>query len=1349
MKIYLRTQFTTCLLLLLSIINSVDGQEFKKYNLEHGLPFNEIFKICQDKEGFIYTATSAGVNVFNGNKFKQYNSSNTPGFNSVILDMVPISNNSLLIGAEKSGLFILNKKINKVIRLNLRMKNDTLVLPIQALHLDSSGVVWIGTRDRGLYSFHSDSIVSQDREYSVDCVKFSFFDNISITDICSSSGKVWIGTDRDGVFCSENLSPNSLSWSKVELNLPSQNIWCTEIFNDSLYVGTGNGLGIFDIHTDIGKTFLQRTKGLKFSANIVRSIVRDRRGHIWAGCQEDGIYRLTASANGWDIEHFTSDPYNSSSLNTNKILSLYADRYSNIWIGTWNGGLNRYSLYSETFRNIRNYNKANTLSENMTKCIAKRDSDSYWIGTYGNGVCLYEDSENSFYEKIELGNNNSVSSLYHDSDRDLLLIGTWGFGLKIYDGTSLRPKFENLLRSPQLKNDRIYSIEKDQHGVYWIATIKNGLFSLNLNANKIELKHIDLFKNIDNRGGKDAELRQVIRGSRSNTIIAVKHDYGVYEITTDDKGNILKLSDIFNDVDLKEEYSFNTYNCCFLDHADNLYIGTDNGILIKRFNKDNFSIFLTDENIQVQDIVEDKDNNLWIAVYSGGLIKYNPSLEEYHRYFSSSIFHKLLYSKESNKIIGISHSGLYELIPTRDDSNPYFPEISFDNLQVLFEPVNPGDTITRDHILKSHINYIEHLTLPFTHNTFSLDINTISFYHPEENTVLYKIEGVDDMWHEQRASSVRVSYNKIPPGDYTLQVKVSNRDNVWNPEVRRVNITILPPWWRTNWAYFAYFISISALFYYGYIIIKRRYKSIQMEKIQRITRENEKSVNEQKLQFFTNISHDIRTPLTLIIGPLEDIISSEKSGTWLNKQHRVMYKNASLLLRLVNQILDFRKIEKENLNLNYSKIDISNFTRTIISQFENVASQKGINLFIKESIESKYIFADKDKLEKVLLNLLSNALKYTSEDCYIEVSLTILEESIIIKVKDSGEGIEERDLSNIFKRFYQSENSGSGGTGIGLALVEKIVDLHRGTIGVESKKGEGSTFSVQLPIGDETLVCKPAEESLDPTSELEISIDLPEESGQKKSTQEDILIIDDNDDIREYLKDSLQGEYKIYTASNGLQGVEKAKEVLPTLIICDIMMNGIDGIEVCEMVKTDINTSHIPLILLTSKTSEESTIEGYKKGADDYITKPFSMKLVKTRVQNLIMQRSKLREKISLLDMPICSTPKNMDEEFIAEIVKFIEDNLSNADLSVEDIASSVSMTHDQYYRKIKNITGLSASKFTRKIRLNRAAKYLKERQYTISEILYRVGFSTPSYFTRCFKEEFGCTPSEMMGSKK
>ena len=646
------------------------------------------------------------------------------------------------------------------------------------------------------------------------------------------------------------------------------------------------------------------------------------------------------------------------------------------------------------------------------------------------------------------------------------------------------------------------------------------------------------------------------------------------------------------------------------------------------------------------------------------------------------------------------------------------------------------------------------------------------------------MEGYDRNWYE--AVNIRTAhYSKIPPGDYTFWVQGSNNDGLWNDKTASIKVTVLPPIWKTWWAVGIYVLIIAGIttVLYKNIINRERLKSnLQLE---RSNREHSEKLYRSKIQFFTNLSHELRTPLTLIIGPLEKLISMHEGSRFLREQLYVINQNAHRLLRLVNQLLDFRKAESGNLKLKVAQGNIIKFIREIILSFQGYASQKQIELKFNSGQDNIQVYFDRDQMEKVIFNLLSNALKYTPESGEIRVDIHKLDKNrfkdhpdapsqknsyfkegyVEIAVRDNGKGIAEIYQKDIFKRFYSIENHENHddiGTGIGLSLSKTLVELHHGNIAVDSKEGEFTCFRIRLPLGkpalddDNFLQGFRDSEDIYNYRKTENGYDTVETESLKHPQTDDLeqenerpilLIIEDNNDVRNYIASIFEADYKLHEAKDGLEGYDLAQKIIPDLIISDVMMPKVDGISLCHKLKSEYKTSHIPIILLTARTSLIFKIEGLETGADDYITKPFNASIIKVRAKNLITSRKILREHFLNSD-PMKIEPSHVsytskDEIFLNGAIKIVEENMSDTTFTVEYLGRELGMSRMQLYRKLKSLTGYSANEFIRLLRLKRAAQLLKHNQMTISEITYEVGFTDLQYFRSCFKRQYGVNPSE------
>jgi signal transduction histidine kinase/DNA-binding response OmpR family regulator len=634
---------------------------------------------------------------------------------------------------------------------------------------------------------------------------------------------------------------------------------------------------------------------------------------------------------------------------------------------------------------------------------------------------------------------------------------------------------------------------------------------------------------------------------------------------------------------------------------------------------------------------------------------------------------------------------------------------------------------------------------------------------------MHMLEGFDKNWILTSASNRTATYSNLLPKKYTFKVKASNSDGIWNPVPTELTITVLPPWWRSNWAYFIYLIFSLLIFYTVYKFISTREKLKNQIIYERLKSAKMQELEQMKLQFFTSISHEFRTPLSLIIDPLEKIINENVNLTQVKNYGMLMYRNANRLLRMTNQLLDFRKLESGQLRLELTLCDIIPFIKNITENFHFHALQRNIQFNFESAFDSLQIYIDPDKLEKILYNLISNAFKYTQDGgkitCKVESDKDI-DNTIVISVKDNGIGIPADSLENIFNIFYQVKNNSlhqSEGTGIGLALTKELVSLHKGEIIVESEPGKGSCFKILLPACSSNNIDIKEKNDISLShginSEMFCYIDSAQLIKKDKSRKENphydsfplLLIIEDNNDVRTYLKEELSLHFEIIESSNGTKGFEMASDAIPDLIISDVMMPGMDGLALCQKLKTDEHTCHIPIILLTALKSEEYKIEGYETGADAYITKPFNTNILRARISNLIESRQKLRELFSkgaVFD-PMLVATNNIDKAFMEKAVEIIEKNIDNITFDIELFAAILNMSRAQLYRKIKALTNQTVHDFITTIRLNKAASLLIKGELSISEVAYKVGYTQPNNFSRSFSKQFGQSPTEYINNSR
>ncbi len=770
-------------------------------------------------------------------------------------------------------------------------------------------------------------------------------------------------------------------------------------------------------------------------------------------------------------------------------------------------------------------------------------------------------------------------------------------------------------------------------------------------------------------------------------------------------------------------------------------------------------------------ILEDNHHNLWIST-KNGLSRFNPKEIDdkgvalpsaFKNYYSNDGFQDNEYNAYSYFKNGRGEMFFGGI----NGFNAFYPDSLKENSTIPAVVITDFKVFNEDYKLDSSITEINKIALHHNENFVSFEFAVLDYFAPEKNKYAYKLEGLEEDWNYVNNKNF-ANYTNLTPGEYCFRVKGSNNDGVWNEKGVSVSIIITPPWWATWWAYLIYGLCAFSLLY-GF----RRYERNRLNwknqfKLDEVKLMERAETDRMKSRFFANISHEFRTPLTLILGPSESIITKTTDEN-TKKQAGSIKKNAKRLLGLINQLLDLSKLEAGELKLKASFGNIVSFIKGITMSFESIAERKDITLKVNTTNDKIEIYFDKDKMTKILTNLLSNAFKFTTAGEEITVAINETEKnSVEIIVRDTGIGISKEEIPKLFDRFYQVDSSQTReqeGTGIGLALTKELVELHKGTINVESKQGDLSAgqagwteFTIELPLGREHLssdeiveLVEPVEEEtivneeeyLSPTSGIQTEM-----SNEIVNDKTIILVVEDNAEVRKYIKDSLGEEHQVEEAVNGEQGVEKAEKIIPDLIISDIMMPKMDGNELTRLLKNDEKTSHIPIILLTAKSEQESKIEGLETGADAYLTKPFNAKELQVRIKNLINIRKKLQEKFRIgYFLPKQDEKKlsTLDEQFMYKVVEVIEQHISEEEFSIIEFAREVGMSRSQIHRKLRALTGKSPSRYIRMVRLTRGRKLIEERAGNISEIAYLVGFSSPIYFAKCFKDEYGFPPSELV----
>lgn len=1326
--------------------------KFNHYNDKNGLSHNSVRHIVQDRQGFLWLGTFSGLNRFDGYQFKSDLLSSSVDSEIYKADITGMeldpSTHNMWIGTNK-GLLLFNTATHELVDF-LHNKGGQDSFPyeeVRAVHIDRHKKVWIGTKYNGLFRYDaSERAFTKIDLPNYDYIKEIFEDN---------EGNIWIGS-YNGVSIAKitlNARGTISQYKNYILSVPHSDEkypYIHFIYQDhksDIFAGTRKGLYKLDKKSD---TF----DNLYIEDDVVRedlgpyflSIARAPDGKFWLGTLGGLIVckNLEDIAKG-DFQRHFSILSDDTSLVDNLISALYFDGSGVLWIGTENG-LDKYDPYENQFKinkDISLYidNKAPTIkgfsktydnhlivatknnglfiskgehfvplhdkTNNITS-IYSQDGKIFYCGLWNGKVLIYDYVTDSSTIK-DIGFINSPVLAFLTYDPNTLIVGSFGEGIRFLDAKTMLPIGPKAIL-PDAEIDKI----KRQGNALWLST-KDGIIHYNVNTRVIKRYKND----IEDHDG-------------------LPHNY---------------ITDIL------------------VDDASRVWVSTRNGIAKYNRDNDNFDRISQPEELTgkwITDIEIDSSRTFWLNMNNNSLARYEPQSNEVHFYHIESgnrldVFSRNGFFKFNDSRIYIgAQNGIIYFDPNTIEENNYVPPPVITNFKIQNKEVFPGTDINGQVPLEKELNYSKRVVLDYKNRNISFQFSSPSYTNERLNRFQYRLSGFDEHWIETASDSRTVQYTNLPSKDYTFEVRSRNSDGNWS-ETSTYEVTVLPIFWLTGKGLGLIFLTLALITFFARKQIRSRLKlkrELLMEKVQR---ERDEKLNNEKLRFFTNISHELRTPLTLILGPVKQLLEQEELSPYSKGRGNLIQQNAERLLRLVNQILDFRRAETGELALKVFKTDILVRTENILNSFVEVAHAKNITLNLNVEETSMKCWIDIDKYNKILFNLLSNALKFTNEygnvDLFVGFKENETHKKLVIEVSDDGIGIPLESQERIFSRFYQVQNgvANSTGTGIGLSLVKSLVEIHKGGIKVESQLGKGSIFTVVLPVHKSAFSKKELgdfppnkdiiDDALIPIKKLEASFKNVPSNKNNVEIKQKILIIEDNAELRKYVVEYLSDFYKVFEAENGKEGLKICRKIKPTLCVADVMMPKMDGFEFVKELKKDENLSHVPVILLTALAENENRINGYKIGVDGYLVKPFDPSLLKTRIDNILKNHFDLKQKFSgeVESDVLTLAHSQIDIELITKIKDLIEENIDHPELSSSFICKELGLSSSKLYRKITELTDLSPNEFIKTLRLKKSAHLLRTRNYNVSEVADMVGFKDPFYFSKCFKKQFGRPPSTLI----
>ena len=1335
--------------------------KFKQLSAPHSLPTNEVQKVYQDRDGFIWFATRNGLCQYNGYETTLYKSNlYSPDLltTNSITCLVDDNNNNLWIGTSE-GLNVMDKRTgeikkykapsisNNVVSALCVTRDNTLCVgtdnglcryvpekdtfvvcgdefgdgrlryvTIKSLLEDSDGDLWIGTWAQGLFRYSP----STDKVVVYPKINEQYSSHVIYED---SNKDIWVGSWGYGLFKlrnpkdMENVSYQSFLHENGDDSSLSDNIVydiAEDINTHTLWVGTRSGLSI--LRLDESSSFINYKSGksdYRIPSDEVNSIMRDSQKNMWIGAIGGGVLMADTRQPAFALHTLN---FGDEDIPVTSVRTLFADSDQNLWIGVGTYGLARREYVTgelKMYSHIPEFSGVKDLPS-LFAVVQRKKSGDIWFGMYNGGIYVYRKGEKVKHlttKNSAFLTSDCVSALYEDYEGNCWVGTRGGIGVRLSDGTDYR--FETMNFNDSLSAGWIYvrDIVQDMDNSVWLAT----------------------------------------------------SNFGVIHIT----GDVRQPSTL-----KYENYSFhnrklitNTVLCMHIDRFGRLWAGTEGGgLYLYNRSTGQFEEKTRTYSIPgdvIVSIEEDKSGNLWLGTVSGLVKLYVAAVGND---FSTRIYTSAD-GLQDNFIVNSScsrdgelffggHKGYNSFFPDKmeipsQETNFLITDIkifnhSFKNLPVeLQQKISP--------VMPTYTSKIE---LPYKYNNFSIEFAALTYKNPELNRYAYRLQNFDRDWQYTDADRRFAYYNNLPSGTYTFQLKATNENGEWSGYVREFTVVVLPPFWATWWAYLLYMVLVLVIGVLIYRTIKKRILLQNALRLREMEKAKAEELNHAKLQFFTNITHELLTPLTIISATVDELKTQAPSH---NDLYTVMNSNIQRLIRLLQQILEFRKAETGNLKLRVSPGDLAAFVRTGTESFKPLVKKRKIHFSLLCDPESIVGYFDIDKLDKIMYNLLSNAAKYNKEDGFIQVTLSYDEEDrefVLLRVKDNGKGISREKQATLFKRFYEGDyrKFNTIGTGIGLSLTKDLVTLHGGTISVESEVDHGTEFIVRIPIersyydeeqiDDEVISLRQTAIDYEDTPE-----DVIAEVQELATKANSILLVEDNEELLNLMTKLLGREYNVFTAENGKEGIIVLENEDVDLIVSDIMMPEMDGIEFCKYVKGHLEISHIPVILLTAKNKEEDRAEAYEIGADAFISKPFNLTVLHARIRNLLKYKARMAHDFKnqivfeVKDLNYTS----LDEDFIQRAINCVNNHLEDPNFDQAQFADEMLTSKSTLYKKLKSLAGLNTSSFIRNVRLKAACRIMEEKGINIrvSELAYAVGFNDPKYFSSCFKKEFGMLPSE------
>lgn len=1277
-------------------LNRYDASSFRifKYdaNDKHSIGNNYIIALYEDKEGNIWVGTDMGLYIYYPEKdifepFKKLSNENTT-IDYAAAMITGDKDGNIWITAERQGLFYYNLQTRELINYTLK-EFPFLTSNVHCVVFDNSGTTWV--YGNGLF-YSKDGLETLHPFVSSEGIRA--FDGNPIMRVLRGAYNCLYVASVGGGVQEVNLSSGKVR-DLLLIDETGERIWCRELMffsDDELWIGCESGVYIYNLRTN---KYIHLSESsydpYSLSDNAIYSMCKDREGGVWIGSYFGGINYYPHTYTYFDKYYPKSS---ADGLHGKRVREFCKDNNGKLWIGTEDGGLNRFDPETKEFRFF-------TPSLDFTNVHGLCSvGDELWVGTFSKGLKVFHSRTGNLLRAYGYDggphsiNDNNVFAICKTAAGEVY-VGT-GCGLMRYDR-----QHDAFINIPEISGIFVYDIKEDTGGNLWLATYVNGVFRYDVNKKKWTNY---VYDEKDRKSIPNNKVLSVFEDARRNVWL-----------TTQGGGLCL-----FH----PETENFTRYD---------MHNGLPNDVIYQ--------------------VIEDDDGIFWLTTNSG-LVAFNHTSGEIKVYTtanglpSDQFNYRSGFKDKDGTIYLGSIEGFIAFNPKTFSENKFVPPAVITDFLVFNKEMRAGAVNSP---LKENITYSDSIWLRADQNSFSFRLAALGYQAPKMNRLMYKLDGFDDEWLTVGESPL-VTYSNLHYGNYVFRVKAANSDGIWNKEETTLHVRILPPFYLSSWAYCIYTLLFLGCIVYLYLYIKNKSNRKQLKQMEKFEQEKEREIYHAKIDFFTNVAHEIRTPLTLIKGPLENIILKKNVDVETREDLNIMKQNTERLLNLANQLLDFRKTERQGFSLNFTRCNITEVVKETYLRFTPLAKQKELAFTLDMPETQLYAHINKEAFIKILSNLLSNAMKYA--ESYVQISLETnpVAENGEFHIRTINDGLIVPDAmkEEIFKPFVRFSGEDNGkivtGTGIGLALSRSLAELHQGTLKMVEKE-TANVFCLTLPTTQDNAIVIDTDvaDNTELFTEPRIKWEEHKENDEHRYT---VLIVEDNPDMLSFVTRQLSHEYTVLTATNGEEALHVLDENFVNLIVSDVVMPLMDGFELCRTVKSKLDYSHIPVVLLTAKTNVQSKVEGLELGADAYIEKPFSPEYLHATISNLIKSRENLRQTFARSPFVAANTMAltKADEEFIRKLNEIILSNLHNSEFSMEDMAGILNMSRSNFYRKIKGVLDLNPNEYLRLERLKRAAQLLQDGESRVNEICYLVGFNSPSYFSKCFLKQFGVLPKDFVG---